>query len=192
MNSAAHSSGSLWLAVALAPALAVSDLGSHALGLGVVMIVLSALVAAVDTLLKRLPEELRWLLISLVLAAAISSAALVMSAWRHDLFVALSVFLPLLAANLALHRPAAQQAWGPPLQLVATSALLLFVLGLIRELVGRGSLFHDAAALGTWIGPLDTQLFRADMGFLLAMLPPGAFIACGLLLAGRNWLTRKR
>jgi electron transport complex protein RnfE len=69
-------------------------------------------------------------------------------------------------------------------------ALVLLILGLVREFVGRGSLFHDARMLGDWAGFLDVQVFRADMGFLLAMLPPGAFIAFGLLLAARNWMNR--
>lgn len=192
MNPPADSSNPLWLAVALTPALAMSDLGIHALSLGIVMIALCAFMTAVGALLKRLPEELRWLLTALILAAAVSSIALVMSAWRHELFVALGVFLTLLAANLVLLYSGPQQTARSALQLVMTFAVLLFALGLMRELVGRGSIFHDAAALGSWIGVLDTQLFRPDMGFLLAMLPPGAFIACGLLLAARNWLARTR
>jgi electron transport complex protein RnfE len=70
-------------------------------------------------------------------------------------------------------------------------ALLLLLLGIARELVGRGSIFHDAGnQFGDWARGL--QLFRADMGFLLAMLPPGAFISLGLLLALRNWLLDRR
>jgi len=78
--------------------------------------------------------------------------------------------------------------------IVATGiALSLMLLGAARELVGRGSLLHDAGRLlGTWAQPLQIEVFRLDMGFLLAMLPPGAFMSLGLLLAMRNWLAERR
>lgn len=71
-------------------------------------------------------------------------------------------------------------------------ALTLLLLGAARELAGHGSLLHDAHLLGTWASGLGIQLFRIDMGFLLAMLAPGAFLALGLLLALRKWLSRRR
>jgi electron transport complex protein RnfE len=70
--------------------------------------------------------------------------------------------------------------------------LTLLVLGVARELVGRGSLLHGAGSmLATWASHLEIRVFRVDMGFLLAMLPPGAFISLGLLIALRNWLTAR-
>jgi electron transport complex protein RnfE len=59
-------------------------------------------------------------------------------------------------------------------------------------LVGHGSLFHGAAvSFGPQLQELEWTAFDFDMGFLLAMLPPGAFIALGLLLALRNaWQSR--
>jgi electron transport complex protein RnfE len=72
-------------------------------------------------------------------------------------------------------------------------ALTLLALGLARELVGRGSLLNGAGALlGTWAQQFEVKVFSVDMGFLLAMLPPGAFISLGLLIAARNWLARPR
>ena len=71
-------------------------------------------------------------------------------------------------------------------------ALTLLALGLARELVGRGSLLNGAGALlGSWAQRLELKVFSVDMGFLLAMLPPGAFISLGLLIAARNWLARR-
>ena len=72
-------------------------------------------------------------------------------------------------------------------------AVTLLPLGIARELVGRGSLLNDAGTLlGAWAGWAETSVFRVDMGFLLAMLPPGAFISFGLLLAARNWIRQRR
>jgi electron transport complex protein RnfE len=179
-----------WLAVALAPALAVSDLASTALVLGVLVIAIGAVMTIAGGLLKSRSDEVRWILLTLLLTAAVSSAGLLVSAWRHDLYGALSVFLPLLAANLALQRGAPAHPVKPAFLFTLTFALVMLILGLVREFVGRGSLFHDAHMLGDWASALDVQLFRPDMGFLLAMLPPGAFIAFGLLLAARNWMNR--
>jgi electron transport complex protein RnfE len=72
-------------------------------------------------------------------------------------------------------------------------ALTLLALGLARELVGRGSLLNGAGTLlGAWAQRFEINVFSVDMGFLLAMLPPGAFISLGLLIAARNWLARRR
>jgi electron transport complex protein RnfE len=123
-----------------------------------------------------------------------------MDAWLHDLHVALGVFLPLLVANLAIQWRAERMAAGSPgsavlagLRTGAAMAAVLFLLGIARELVGHGSLLHSSATLlAGWTSALDRQLFDADMGFLLAMLPPGAFISFGVLLAAGQWITRRR
>ena len=181
-------SSPLWLSVALAPALAVCDLATTALAMGVLAIALGAVMTTAGGFLKSLSEDLRWMLLTLLLTAAVSCTGLLISAWRHDLYGALGVFLPLLAANFSLQRGASRQSMKPALRFTVTLALLVLILGLVREFVGRGSFFHDALMLGDRAAALDVQLFRADMGFLLAMLPPGAFIASGLLLAARNWM----
>ena len=60
----------------------------------------------------------------------------------------------------------------------------MFVLGSIRELLGNGTLFDGAdGLLGSWAKSLRVELFHTDTPFLLAMLPPGAFIGLGMLLA---------
>jgi len=71
-------------------------------------------------------------------------------------------------------------------------AFSLLALGFARELVGRGSLLNGAGAmLAPWAERLEVKVFSVDMGFLLAMLPPGAFISLGLLIAARNWLASR-
>ena len=83
----------------------------------------------------------------------------------------------------------ARSATGSARRLAGVFVLACALLsGCGYHLVGRGSLFHAADTLGPGAGGLNLQLFPADMGFLLAMLPPGAFIAFGLLLAARNWI----
>jgi electron transport complex protein RnfE len=109
----------------------------------------------------------------------------------------MDVFLPLIACNYALLRALDSQgaaSLGDSMRIAATAAAAMLILGVARELVGHGSLMHDAgASVGSWFKPLEWTVFDLDMGFLLAMLPPGAFIAAGLLIALRNaWYSRER
>jgi len=198
MNAAARPS-SIWLLIALCPALAISDLATNAVALGVAVILACLIGATTGSLTRTLPLPLHHVLIVLVLAALVSILGLWMGATAHELRDSLGVFLPLLSVNLAIvaladrSRPMSlPAAWRGALVHGSLVAGILIVLGLSREFVGRGSLFHDAAdALGPRAHGLDLQLFPADMGFLLAMLPPGAFIAFGLLLAARNWIRHR-
>ena len=63
---------------------------------------------------------------------------------------------------------------------------MLVVLGAIRELLGRGSLGGDLHTLLGTGTPVGLEVFGREHGFLLATLPPGAFIVLGLLLALRQ------
>ncbi|BBU83686.1 hypothetical protein MUTS15_36590 [Escherichia coli] len=68
----------------------------------------------------------------------------------------------------------------------------MFVLGSLREIIGNGTLFDGAdALLGSWAKVLRVEIFHTDSPFLLAMLPPGAFIGLGLMLAGKYLIDEK-
>ena len=182
--------------LALCPALALSDTVVNALGIGVIAllaITVSSLLATAAT--RTLADEIRAVSCVLILAAVVGCLALLLNAHAHELYRSLGIFLPLLIANYVIQRCVEKSSTAAPVQAVITAiktgsriALTLIALGIARELVGRGSLLHDAALMfGDWAQRFDLQLFRADMGFLLATLPPGAFISLGLLLAARNW-----
>jgi electron transport complex protein RnfE len=187
--------------LALCPVLAVSDNIVNALGIGVAAIVAITISSLVVTLIaRRLPEEIRVVSSALILAAIVGCLMLLFNAGAHELHRSLSLYLPLLIANYVLLERIEESAARPPLQAVGralrtgfTLAVALLALGIARELVGRGSLFYNAGAmLGDAAKQAEVQFFRADMGFLLATFPPGAFISVGLLLAARNWwLTRR-
>ena len=73
----------------------------------------------------------------------------------------------------------------------ATGAM--FVLGSLREILGNGTLFDGAdALLGSWAKVLRIEVFHTDTPFLLAMLPPGAFIGLGMMLAIKYLIDEKR
>ncbi|MDW9426723.1 electron transport complex subunit RsxE, partial [Yersinia enterocolitica] len=79
---------------------------------------------------------------------------------------------------------------GLAMGLGATCAL--FVLGSLREILGNGTLFDGAdMLLGDWAKVLRIEILHLDSPFLLAMLPPGAFIGLGLLLAGKYVIDEK-
>jgi electron transport complex protein RnfE len=137
----------------------------------------------------------------LIIASAVTAVELLMQAWTHDLYRTLGIFIPLIVTNCAIigraeafasrNRPFAALADGFAVGLGFCLALLL--LGAVRELVGHGTLLRDAGLL---FGPageaLELEVVPGYGKFLLAMLPPGAFIALGCLVAGRNWLESRR
>lgn len=187
--------------LALCPVLAVSDNVVNALGIGVAAILALTITSLVVTLLgRRLPDEIRLATCALVLAGVLGCLMLLFNAGAHELHRSLGLYLPLLIANYVMLERVESAAEKPPVQALVgalktsfTLAFALLLLGIAREVVGRGSLFYNAGAL---LGPaaerIELQFFRADMGFLLATFPPGAFIAVGLLLALRNWWLARR
>jgi electron transport complex protein RnfE len=63
----------------------------------------------------------------------------------------------------------------------------------MRELLGQGTLFDGAhLLLGSWASALEVTVFETDRSFLFAILPPGAFVGLGLLIAGKNWIDQRR
>lgn len=187
--------------LALCPVLAVSDNVVNALGIGVAAIIaITVCSLAVTLVARRLPDEIRVVSSALILAAVVGCLMLLFNAGAHELHRSLSLYLPLLIANYVLLERIEESATKPPLRAVVTAlktgftlAVALLALGIARELVGRGSLLYNAGAmLGGAAKQAELQFFRADMGFLLATFPPGAFISVGLLLAARNWWLARR
>ena len=190
--------GSTGRLIAVCPLLAMSDTVADALGIGVVVLIVVPLATAVLALLRsRLTSETALPASMLTIAALVACVELLLSAWFSELRTALTLFVPLIVSNLIAvqHLQARHESLGKALagslQIAAGIAVTLLPLGIARELVGRGSLLHDAGNLlgAHWA---ELSVFRVDMGFLLAMLPPGAFISFGLLLAARNWIIQRR
>jgi electron transport complex protein RnfE len=184
----------------LCPLLAVTDTVVGALGLGVTSILTVAIARLLMSLIGRwLAPEVRWMATILVVAGVLAGIGLVMSAYLQSLTQTVGVFVALLASNiLILTSVEADEtsAWLAQWKALRTSAGLLLglvVLGFARELVGRGSLFTGAGRLlGEAYAGLEVAFFRLDMGFLLALLPPGAFIAAGLFIAARRLLRARK
>ena len=185
----------------LCPLLAVSGTVVNALGLGLA----TTLVLAVSNLCVSLSRgllrpEIRIPAFVLIIASAVTVTELLMQAYLYDLYLVLGIFIPLIVTNCAIiGRAEAFAARNAPLPAlvdgIATGlgfCLTLVLLGALRELIGQGTLLADAHLLvGEWGRSLTLEIVPDHPGFLLAMLPPGAFIALGLLVAARNaWQQR--
>jgi len=182
----------------LCPLLAVTGTVVNAIGLGLattLTLVFSNL--SVSLLRGVLRPEIRIPAYVLIIASVVTVIQLLMQAWFHDLYRVLGIFIPLIVTNCAIigraeafasrNRPLPSLVDGLATGLGFTLALVL--LGALREIIGRGTLFSQASLMFGEIGEvLQVTLVPDHPGFLLAMLPPGAFIGLGLLIAARNWL----
>ena len=190
----------------LCPLLAVSGTVVNAVGLGLattLTLVFSNLAVSLSRPLLR--QEIRIPAYVLIIASVVTAVDLLMQAWFHELYLVLGIFIPLIVTNCAIiGRAETFASRHAPLPSVldglATGlgfCLTLVALGALREIVGKGTLLSQAELLFGRIGEsLTITLIPEHPGFLLAILPPGAFIGLGLLIAARNglngWLAGRR
>ncbi|GKW11835.1 electron transport complex subunit E [Pectobacterium carotovorum subsp. carotovorum] len=179
----------------LCPLLAVSSTATNALGLGLATtLVLTCTNMAVSALRRWVPAEIRIPIYVMIIASVVSTVQMLINAYAYGLYQSLGIFIPLIVTNcIVIGRAEAFASKnavlpsaidGLAMGLGATSALV--VLGSLREILGNGTLFDGAdLLLGSWAKALRIEVVHLDSPFLLAMLPPGAFIGLGLLLAAK-------
>ncbi|WP_237386747.1 electron transport complex subunit E [Xenorhabdus sp. Sc-CR9] len=179
----------------LCPLLAVSSTATNALGLGLATtLVLLSTNIAVSALRRWVPHEIRIPIYVMIIASVVSAVQMLINAFAFGLYESLGIFIPLIVTNcIVIGRAEAYASKnsiyssmidGLAMGFGATFAL--FVLGAIREILGNGTLFDGAdLLLGSWAKSLRIEIVHMDSPFLLAILPPGAFIGLGLMLAGK-------
>jgi electron transport complex protein RnfE len=183
----------------LCPLLAMSNSIVNAAGLGIATILVMMLSNGMIALLRGfIPYEIRIPVFILVIAALVTVVDLAMNAWLHKLYSVLGIFIPLIVTNcIVLARVEAFAAKNPPLAATLDGAmmglgltLVLVALGTIREFVGGGTLF---AGIDMVIpGAHALHVLPQDYpGFLVAILPPGAFFSLAFLIALRNWIDHR-
>jgi electron transport complex protein RnfE len=182
----------------LCPLLAVSTSVGSALGLGVATLAVLVASNAVAALVgPHLPREVRLAVFVVTIAAAVTAVELAMAAWWPGLHTALGIFLPLVVTNCLVlaraesfaSRESLPRALLDGVAMGVGFLLVLLALGASRELLGRGSLATDLhLLLGNSTGGGGWQVFAESHGLLIALLPPGAFVLLGLMLAARQWL----
>lgn len=185
----------------LCPSLAVTASVVNALGLALATmaaLILSNIVIAL--IRKTVTPEIRIPVFILLIASLVTVIELLVKAYLYELFLALGIFLPLIVTNcIILGRAEAFASKNSILHsffdAIANGCgllLIMFCLGAIRELIGTGGLF---AGMDQLFGPAAKSMHISlidNYSFLLALLPPGAFIALGFLLAAKNKFDGRR
>ena len=185
----------------LCPLLAVTATITNALGLGLAtMLVLIGSNILVSLVRDYVPKEIRIPVFVMIIAALVTTVQLLINAYAYGLYLSLGIFLPLIVTNCIIigraeafsSRNNAFSAAFDGLMMGLGFTLVLTVLGATREILGQGTLFDGAdQLLGPWAKSLTIHLWQVDTPFLLAMLPPGAFIVMGLLIALKNVIDKK-
>jgi electron transport complex protein RnfE len=185
----------------LCPLLAVTSTVTNALGLGLAtLLVLICSNATVSAVRQWVPKEVRIPIFVLIIAAFVSCVQLLMNAFTYGLYQSLGIFLPLIVTNCAIIGRAEAYASKKPIKQATFDGLMmgigfslvLVLLGAIREILGQGTLFDGAhLLLGDWAIGLRIEIFQFDSKFLLAILPPGAFIIMGFIIAAKNAIDEK-
>jgi len=193
-----HQNTGLVVLLGLCPLLAVTNTVVNAIGLGLattLTLVFSNL--AVSLSRPALRPDIRIPAYVIIIASVVTVIQLLMQAWLHDLYLVLGIFIPLIVTNCAIiGRAEAFASRNKPLPAMVDGLatglgffLALAALGALREIIGKGTLMSQANLMFGGLGEsLELTLIPSHSGFLLAILPPGAFIGLGLLIAGRNWL----
>ncbi|WP_097460278.1 electron transport complex subunit E [Mangrovitalea sediminis] len=191
-----HNNPALVQVLGLCPALAVTGTVVNALGLGIATtLVLTGSNLAVSILRHYVPAAVRLPAFVMIIAAFVTCAELLMQAYAYPLYQILGIFIPLIVTNcMILGRADAFASRQPVLPALIDGLMMgvgfsavLVVLGGIRELIGQGTLFANMQLL---FGPAaqhwEIVVFHDYAKVLFAVLPPGAFIAMGLLMALKN------
>lgn len=179
----------------LCPLLAVTTSAINALGLGLATtLVLIITNSSVSALRRWIPTAVRIPIYVIIIASAVSAVQMLINAFAIGLYQSLGIFIPLIVTNCIIigraeafavkHRVPLAALDGLAIGLGATSAML--ILGSVREILGSGTLFSGADTLpGVPAGLFPVHLFHTHSPFLLALLPPGAFIGLGFMLAAK-------
>lgn len=185
----------------LCPLLAVTATVTNAMGLGLAtMAVLIGSNVLVSLIREFVPKEIRIAVFVMIIAALVTVVQLLINAYAYGLYLSLGIFLPLIVTNcviigraeaFASRNNVAKSAFDGFMMGLGFT-LVLLVLGALREVLGQGTLFDGAdQLLGPWAASLRIDLWHSDTSFLLAMLPPGAFLGMGLLIALKNVIDKK-
>ncbi len=183
----------------LCPILAISTSMVNAVSLGLATTLVMALSnLAVASLRNFIPYEIRIPVFILIIATLVTVVDLSFNAFLHSLYLVLGIFIPLIVTNcIVLARVEAYAAKNDPITSTVDGTMMglglvcvLAVLGGVRELIGSGTLFTGIDMLIPGASPLT--VFGDDYpGFLIAILPPGAFFALGCLIAAYNTINTR-
>lgn len=173
----------------MCPTLATTTSAINGLGMGLsATVVLSLSNILVSLLRKIIPTKIRIPIFVVVIASFVTIVQFCLEAFVPPLYEALGLFIPLIVVNCIILARAEGFAYkNPPIASLGDGlgnglgfTLALVILGSVREIIGNGSIFG-----------IDLLARFGYQPALIMILPPGAFLALGMLLAGFNKLTKK-
>lgn len=186
----------------LCPLLATSASVVNALGLGLAtMMVLIGSNLAVSLVRKQVSDAVRLPAFVMIIASVVTVVELLMQAYTYELYEILGIFIPLIVTNcIILGRADAFACKNPALPAMLDGAmmgvgftLVLLLLGAMREILGQGVIFSNMQLLfGPEAANWKLVLFADYPNFLFAILPPGGFMALGLLIALKNVIDERQ
>lgn len=183
----------------LCPLLAVTTTFVNGLGLGIAtLLVLTCSNVLVSATRRFIRAEIRIPMYVLIISSLVTCIEMIFLAWFPSLGRSLGIFIPLIVTNCAIvaraevfaSRNTVGASFLDGIAMGSGFALLLAAVGAFRELIGQGSVMSRMDML--FGGEPMSGLVLVDSGFLLAILPPGAFISLGLFVAAKNALDRRR
>ncbi len=185
----------------LCPLLAVTTTATNGLGMGLATTTVLVLSNGTISLIRNLVRpEVRLPVFVLVIASFVTAVELTMKAQFYELYLVLGLFIPLIVTNCAIigraeafaSKARLDRALVDGLAMGFGFTLVLMVLGGFREFLGQGTLFYQAhLLLGAGATGFGLDLGEGFQGALLAILPPGAFIGMGFLIALKNLIDKR-
>lgn len=185
----------------LCPLLAVTNTVTNALGLAIAtLFVLVASNSLVSLLRFYVPKTIRIPIFVMIIASLVTCVQLLMNAFTYELYLSLGIFIPLIVTNCIIIGRAEAFASKNSVQHAAFDGLMmglgfsgvLLLLGASREVLAQGTLFAGMdALLGHWAKDFTVVIYHADSSFLLAALPPGAFMIMGVIIALKNAIDQR-
>jgi len=182
----------------LCPLLAISNTVVNSLSLGLATtLVMTLSGSGVAAIRDIIPNEARIPVYVLLIAVLVTIVQFLMNAYVHPLYLVLGIFIPLIVTNCIVLARAESFASKNGIRASALDGIamglgltaVITLLGGIREIFGHGTLLSGIdLVFGEAAKPLVITIIPDYHGFLLAVLPPGAFIALGMLIAAKNWL----
>lgn len=140
---------------------------------------------AISGLKSLIPDKVRIPAYIIIISTFVTVLQLVMEAWLPALNAALGIFIPLIVVNCILLGRA--EAFASRNSVMASAfdglgiglgfAVALTIIGIVRELLGAGTVF-------------GLQVYPDSYGSLLFILAPGAFIVLGFIIALFNRIRR--
>lgn len=180
----------------LCPLLAVTSTAINGIGLGLATLITLVLSNTLVSLIRGfVRNEVRLPVFVLIIASIVTIIELLMRAYLYDLYLVLGIFIPLIVTNCAIIGRAEGFASKNSVGASALDGFMmgtgfLFVLALLgsmREIIGFGTLFSHADLMFGEAAKSFTIVFDDNYpGFLLAILPPGAFFGLAILIVGKN------